>query len=74
MEAELKGLGALRLDVEPDRVMTPGSKEGTIVRDKGKGVEKRVEQGAEESDDEEDVDIDYNLAKNLLESFRSQTL
>ncbi|KAI1751124.1 SGT1-domain-containing protein [Xylaria castorea] len=67
MEAELKGLGALKLDVRPERAKTLSSKESAVLGDKGKGIE----QEGEESGDEE-VDIDYNLAKNLLESFKSQ--
>ncbi|KAI0453972.1 SGT1-domain-containing protein [Xylaria acuta] len=67
MEAELKGLGALKLDVRPERAKAPGSKVGAVLRGRGKGIE----QEGDESGDEE-VDIDYNLAKNLLESFKSQ--
>ncbi|KAJ8130057.1 hypothetical protein O1611_g3571 [Lasiodiplodia mahajangana] len=67
MEAELKGLGALRLDAKPGRAKALGSTEGTVTKDKGKGID----QADDESGDEE-VDIDYNLAKNLLESFKSQ--
>jgi hypothetical protein len=67
MEAELRGLGALKLDIKPERTKALGTKEGAIL--KGKDVE---EAGEEESGDDEEVDIDYNLAKNLLESFKSQ--
>ncbi|KAI0098824.1 SGT1-domain-containing protein [Nemania sp. FL0031] len=67
MEAELKGLGALRLDAKPERAKALGSTEGAVIKGKGKGID----QTDEESGDEE-VDIDYNLAKNLLESFKSQ--
>ncbi|KAI0190779.1 SGT1 protein-domain-containing protein [Xylaria flabelliformis] len=67
MEAELKGLGALKLDVRPERAKMLGSKESAVLGEKGKGIEREDE----ESSDEE-VDIDYNLAKNLLESFKSQ--
>lgn len=67
MEAELKELGALRLDAKPGKAKALDSKEYTSLKGKGK----ENEQGGEESGDEE-VDIDYNLAKNLLESFKSQ--
>lgn len=67
MEAELKELGALRLDAKPGKAKALDSKEYTSSRAKGKEIEKE----GEESGDEE-VDIDYNLAKNLLESFKSQ--
>ncbi|KAI8950186.1 SGT1-domain-containing protein [Xylaria longipes] len=67
MEAELKGLGALKLDARPERAKALGSKESAVSGDKGKGIK----QEDEESGDEE-VDIDYNLAKNLLDSFKSQ--
>ncbi|KAI0550903.1 SGT1-domain-containing protein [Xylaria curta] len=67
MEAELKGLGALKLDGRPERAKMLDSKESAVLGDKGKGIE----QEDQESSDEE-VDIDYNLAKNLLESFKSQ--
>ncbi|KAI0467246.1 SGT1-domain-containing protein [Xylaria cf. heliscus] len=67
MEAELKGLGALKLDEKRERVNALGSKESVVLEDKGKGIGRQ----GEGSDDEE-VDIDYNLAKNLLESFKSQ--
>lgn len=62
MEAELNGLGALKLE--------PPMKE--VPKLKGKGKEPMAAE--DESDEEEDgeVDIDYNLAKNLLESFKSQ--
>ncbi|KAI3319924.1 SGT1-domain-containing protein [Xylariaceae sp. AK1471] len=66
MEAELKGLGALKLDTKPERRKALNSNESAVL--KGKDVEQA---GEEESGDEE-VDIDYNLAKNLLESFKSQ--
>ncbi|KAI0912423.1 SGT1-domain-containing protein [Ustulina deusta] len=62
MEAELKELGALKLDAKPERAKVLDSKESEGFQHEGKG---------EESGDEE-VDIDYNLAKNLLESFKSQ--
>ncbi|KAI1117804.1 SGT1-domain-containing protein [Nemania sp. NC0429] len=67
MEAELKELGALQLDVNPQGAKVLTSKESAATKDKGKSNE----QAGEESGDEE-VDIDYNLAKNLLESFKSQ--
>ncbi|KAI1190415.1 SGT1-domain-containing protein [Nemania serpens] len=67
MEAELKELGALQLDVKPQGAKVLTSKESAAIKDKGKGIE----EPDEESGDEE-VDIDYNLAKNLLESFKSQ--
>ncbi|KAK5653540.1 hypothetical protein OQA88_8799 [Cercophora sp. LCS_1] len=65
MEAELNGLGALKLE--------PPQKETLRIKaddPKGKGP-----MTSEDSDDEAEdgeVDIDYNLAKNLLESFKSQ--
>ncbi|KAJ2971967.1 hypothetical protein NUW58_g9285 [Xylaria curta] len=65
MEAELKSLGALKLDAKPEIAKALGP--NAAPRDKGKSTA----QAGEESDDEE-VDIDYNLAKNLLESFKSQ--
>ncbi|KAI0969108.1 SGT1-domain-containing protein [Xylaria arbuscula] len=67
MEAELKQLGALKLDAKPERVKAIESKQSMGLEQKGKGVQET----GEESGDEE-VDIDYNLAKNLLESFKSQ--
>ncbi|KAI1130188.1 SGT1-domain-containing protein [Nemania abortiva] len=67
MEAELKELGALKLDVKPERAKALSSTEDAVFKDKGKGID----QVDEESGDEE-VNIDYNLAKNLLESFKSQ--
>ncbi|TGJ80246.1 hypothetical protein E0Z10_g8527 [Xylaria hypoxylon] len=67
MEAELKELGALKLDIKPERAKVLDSKESVVSKDKGNGVE----EAGEESGDEE-VDIDYNLAKNLLESFKGQ--
>ncbi|KAI1165002.1 SGT1-domain-containing protein [Nemania serpens] len=67
MEAELKELGALQLDVKPQGAKALTSKESWATKDKGEGIE----QADEESGDEE-VDIDYNLAKNLLESFKGQ--
>ncbi|KAI0198665.1 SGT1-domain-containing protein [Astrocystis sublimbata] len=69
MEAELKKLGALKLDTKPENAKALDSKESAAARDKGKG--KGVAEGDDESG-EEDVDIDYNLVKNLLESFKSQ--
>ncbi|KAI1820512.1 SGT1-domain-containing protein [Xylaria intraflava] len=65
MEAELKGLGALKLDAT-SRAKTLGLKESTDRKDKGK------DEATEEESGEEEVDIDYNLAKNLLDSFKSQ--
>lgn len=67
MEAELKELGALRLDTKPVKAKALDSMEYTSPKGKGK----EIEQDGEDSGDEE-VDIDYNLAKNLLESFKSQ--
>ncbi|KAI0875338.1 SGT1-domain-containing protein [Hypoxylon argillaceum] len=67
MEAELKELGALKLDAKPEKTKALGSSEGGVIKGKGK----EIGQPDEESGDEE-VDIDYNLAKNLLESFKSQ--
>ncbi|KAI0399106.1 SGT1-domain-containing protein [Xylaria palmicola] len=67
MEAELRELGALKLDAKPEKARALDSKESRALRGKGKATE----QESEESGDEE-VDIDYNLAKNLLESFKSQ--
>ncbi|KAI1295028.1 SGT1-domain-containing protein [Xylaria venustula] len=68
MEAELKELGALKLDAKPERAKAIESKASNDDSEhKGKGVQET----GEESGDEE-VDIDYNLAKNLLESFKSQ--
>ncbi|KAJ8121512.1 hypothetical protein ONZ43_g2054 [Nemania bipapillata] len=67
MEAELKGLGALRLDTKPAKAKVLGSTDNAAIKDKGK----RVQEEDEESSDGE-VNIDYNLAKNLLESFKSQ--
>ncbi|GAP89832.1 putative protein SGT1 [Rosellinia necatrix] len=68
MEAELKGLGALKLDAKPGGARALDSKETAAIQNRGKGG---VEHEGDESGDEE-VDIDYNLAKNLLESFKSQ--
>ncbi|KAI0388649.1 SGT1-domain-containing protein [Xylariaceae sp. FL0594] len=62
MEAELRGLGALKLDTKPARATRP------ILREKSTETEPL----AEEESAEEEVDIDYNLAKNLLESFKGQ--
>ncbi|KAI0414595.1 SGT1 protein-domain-containing protein [Xylaria grammica] len=71
MEAELKELGALKLDVDPERAKVLGLKETVVHKGKGKGKGKDAEEAGGESDDDE-VNIDYNLAKNLLESFKSQ--
>ncbi|KAI1496022.1 SGT1-domain-containing protein [Biscogniauxia marginata] len=70
MEAELKELGALKLDPQTDDPKALRTKEASEAKGKGKAAE-----GAEAQDEEsgdEEVDIDYNLAKNLLESFKSQ--
>ncbi|KAI8627547.1 SGT1-domain-containing protein [Xylariaceae sp. FL1651] len=66
MEAELKDLGALKLDAKPERSKALKSKESAGF--KGRATEQEDE---DESSDEE-VNVDYNLAKNLLESFKSQ--
>ncbi|KAI1438182.1 SGT1-domain-containing protein [Xylaria sp. CBS 124048] len=68
MEAELKGLGALKLDATSKRPKTLDSKESADR--KGKDRDNDQESDQESGDDE--VDIDYNLAKNLLDSFKSQ--
>ncbi|KAF2972035.1 hypothetical protein GQX73_g1561 [Xylaria multiplex] len=68
MEAELKELGALQLDVKPGKAKALDSQERFASEGKGKGID----DAGEDSDDDE-VDIDYNLAKNLLESFKSQS-
>ncbi|KAK4452069.1 protein ecdysoneless [Podospora aff. communis PSN243] len=60
MESELKGLGALSLE-------QPSSKLPAV---KAGGSSAEVD---EEDEDDNEVDIDYNLAKNLLESFKSQS-
>jgi len=62
MEAELRGLGALKLDTTPVRST------GLVLQEKNKGAE----QLDEEESGEEEVGIDYNLAKNILESFKGQ--
>ncbi|KAI0381061.1 SGT1-domain-containing protein [Hypomontagnella monticulosa] len=64
MEAELKELGALKLDPELEKVKVIEAK------DKADSGATAVDNGEESG--EEEVDIDYNLAKNLLESFKSQ--
>ncbi|KAI0798308.1 SGT1-domain-containing protein [Xylaria sp. FL0064] len=61
MEAELKGLGALKLDAKPEGVKLLDSNERAAPN-----------REVDEESCEEDIDIDYNLAKNLLESFKSQ--
>ncbi|KAI1345966.1 SGT1-domain-containing protein [Xylaria sp. FL0043] len=61
MEAELKGLGALKLDAKPEGVKLLDSNERAAPN-----------QEVDEESCDEDIDIDYNLAKNLLESFKSQ--
>ncbi|KAI1814126.1 SGT1-domain-containing protein [Poronia punctata] len=68
MEAELRGLGALKLDSRPANITDSHSSEDPILPDECKESDQI---GVEESGDE-DIDIDYNLAKNLLESFKSQ--
>ncbi|KAI0424319.1 SGT1-domain-containing protein [Xylaria sp. FL1042] len=67
MEAELRGLGALKLDTRPERAKVQDSNGSVVPSPERSGAE----EAGEESCDE-DVDIDYNLAKNLLESFKSQ--
>ncbi|KAI2622645.1 SGT1-domain-containing protein [Hypomontagnella submonticulosa] len=71
MEAELKELGALRLDPELENFKAIEATDKA--KSKGKA---RADQGQaadnEEESGEEEVDVDYNLAKNLLESFKSQ--
>ncbi|KAI1632037.1 SGT1-domain-containing protein [Biscogniauxia mediterranea] len=72
MEAELKKLGALRLDTQPGTRKTLETKEALDVKGKDK-VSNEAEGGDDdERGSDEEVDIDYNLAKNLLESFKSQ--
>ncbi len=75
LEAELKGLGALRLD--GSRVQQGKLDVGRESRDREKGKQKQTtteEDNWDNKDENSDgeVDIDYNLAKNLLESFKSQ--
>lgn len=68
MEAELNEAGALNLDPTPSKLNAL----------KGKGSSAKLpnlteKEGWEEESDDEDVNIDFNLAKNLLESFKSQS-
>lgn len=65
MEMELNETGALNLDPTPRKLKAV----------KGKGKQKVEEDDSDEGDDGEDYseDIDINLARNLLESFKSQT-
>ncbi|KAI5919700.1 SGT1-domain-containing protein [Camillea tinctor] len=73
MEAELKKLGALRLDSQPKAQKALETKEALQVKGKGKASQEAGDGNNEEEEDSgEEVDIDYNLAKNLLESFKSQ--
>lgn len=81
MEAELRGLGALKLGDGTKRKMKKQAAiqdAGPASSTKGKEVARKPASEDEEdedmasSNDDEELDIDYNLAKNLLESFKSQ--
>ena len=69
-ETELRDAGALRLDSSTWE--EPFGDESLMIRD-GTSEWRPAEVWDEGSEDDEDVKIDYNLAKNLLESFKSQS-
>lgn len=72
MKAELNEAGALNLDPTPRKLSASKgkSKEASDVVGKDGEDGEDWETGEESSDN---VDIDYDLAKNLLESFKSQS-
>jgi hypothetical protein len=86
MEAELNEHGALDLNPTLRKLASlQGGAPTAQPLAKGKGkqssvpvhgeseIQKGGEETSDESDDDEELDIDFNLAKNLLESFKSQT-
>ena len=70
MEAELKAAGALQLDSIAHASGMNGIK--NKIKDR-RELAAEEEDSEDENDNDGDLNIDFNLAKNLLESFKSQT-
>ena len=70
MEVELKQAGALQLGT---RSNTKGQGNQRSIAENRNSAFSEVEDSEEESEDDKELDIDFNLAKNMLESFKSQS-